>query len=409
MEFKQTQLPNGLKVIAEVNPSAASLAVGFFVRTGSRDEDDRTAGVSHFLEHMMFKGTERRSAFDINREFDEMGASYNAFTSEENTVYYAAVLPEFQARVLDLLADMLRPALREEDFQTEKKVILEEIALYQDRPQYRLYEKLMARHFAGHPLGRSVLGTRESITALRREDMLAYFDRRYSPSNVTLVGTGRIDWEAFADKAAAACSHWEAFEAPRARPPADAGGGVGVMADGRLGRQYVGIMSRAPCAQDERRYAASLAATVLGDVTGSRLFYALVAPAIAEEADCGYEPLDGEGAFMTLLVTDPGRAGEALEIARKELARFRAEGPTEAELTAAKNKAASAVTRKGELPMGRLTAVGFDWIYRQTYRPLGEHIDRILAVTTDEIVEVVREYDLTSATILALGPNEKLL
>ena len=161
MQFKQQRLPNGLTIIAEVNPAAASMALGFFVRTGSRDESPALpiSGVSHFLEHMMFKGTERRSPFDINRQFDEMGAAYNAFTSEENTVYFGAVLPEFQTPVLDLLADMMRPALREDDFQTEKKVILEEIALYQDRPHYRLFEKIMAEHFGDHPLSHGVLGT----------------------------------------------------------------------------------------------------------------------------------------------------------------------------------------------------------------------------------------------------------
>ena len=153
MEFKQTQLDNGLTIIAETTASA-SMAAGFFVRTGSRDETPEIAGVSHFLEHMVFKGTERRSAFEVNLAFDEMGAMYNAFTSEENTVYFGAVLPEYQGRLLDLLCDIMRPALREEDFTVEKQVILDEIALYEDQPSFRVYDKLMSAFFEGHPQGK---------------------------------------------------------------------------------------------------------------------------------------------------------------------------------------------------------------------------------------------------------------
>jgi len=408
MEFKHTEISNGLKVIAEVNPAAASMAVGFFARTGSRDETHDIAGVSHFLEHMMFKGTERRSPFDINREFDEMGALYNAFTSEENTVYFAGVLPEFQTKALDLLADMLRPSLREEDFQTEKQVILEEIALYQDRPQYRLYEKLMAAHFGKHALGQSVLGTPESIQALTRGDMATYFKHRYSPENVTLVGVGCLDWNAFAAQAEQACAHWVPFEARRNTPHTVGTKTATLVRDEKLLQQHIGMMSAAPSAQDESRYAANVLATILGDVTGSRLFYALVEPGLAEEASCMYEPFDGTGAMLTFICTDPALAAEALQIARAEYVKFVAEGPSEAELVAAKNKIASAATLKGELPMGRLTAVGSDWVYRQDYRPLPEHIERILAIIGEEVHSLARRDSPADATVLSLGPNESL-
>ena len=406
MQFKQTELSNGLTILGEASPAAASMAVGFFARTGSRDETASIAGTSHFLEHMMFKGTERRSAFDINREFDEMGATYNAFTSEENTVYFAAVLPEFQTRALDLLGDMLRPALRNDDFETEKKVILEEIALYQDRPLYRLYEKLMAEHFGEHPLGNSILGTTESIRGLAREDMVAYFDRRYSPSNVTLIGVGHLDWEALVAKAQELCGKWVRYDVRRDTSETTGTQRARTIVDEKLLRQQVGIMSQAPSAQDDRRYAAGLLATILGDATGSRLFYALVEPAIADEATCHYDELDGAGAFLTFISTDPDRAGEALRIARDEFARFVEAGPSDAEVTAAKNKTACAATLRGELPMGRLTAVGFDWVYRHSHVSLEDHVERILAVTRDEIHNLAREYSLLATTTLGLGPIE---
>src|SRR5947209_20604230 len=180
MKFLRESLPNGLTVIGEQNPAALSMAAGYFARTGARDEAPQVSGVSHFLEHMAFKGSARRSADDVNREFDEIGAQYNAFTSEENTVYYGAVLPEFQERSLDLLTDMMRPALRTDDFDVEKNVILEEIALYQDRPQFTVMVQARETFFDKHPLGHSVLGTPESIGALQQDQMREYFQRRYA-------------------------------------------------------------------------------------------------------------------------------------------------------------------------------------------------------------------------------------
>ncbi|MCA9211791.1 MAG: insulinase family protein, partial [Planctomycetales bacterium] len=136
MTFREQRLDNGLEIIAECNDNAYSTAIGFFVNAGSRDENAENSGVSHFLEHMTFKGTPKRSAADVNRELDEIGSHSNAYTSEEHTVYYATVLPEYQSNAVDLLADIMRPSLRQEDFDTEKKVIIEEILRSEDQPPY---------------------------------------------------------------------------------------------------------------------------------------------------------------------------------------------------------------------------------------------------------------------------------
>ena len=175
IRYDHLTLDNGLNIVGEHNDGAQSMAAGYFVRTGARDETAGISGCSHFLEHMMFKGSAHRTADDVNREFDEIGAQYNAFTSEENTVYYGSVLPEYQRRVVDLLTDMMRPALRTDDFDVEKNVILEEIALYKDRPQFTVMDDARAAFYAGHPLGNSVLGTTESIQALQRDQMHDYF------------------------------------------------------------------------------------------------------------------------------------------------------------------------------------------------------------------------------------------
>ena len=409
MGFKHTQLDNGLTVIAEVNPAAASMAAGFFVQTGSRDETPELAGVSHFLEHMVFKGTARRSAQDVNRELDEIGAHYNAATSVEDTFYYGAVLPEYQQRLLDVLCDILRPALRQEDFDVEKGVILEEIAMLEDSPQYRLLEVLMGEHFAGHCLGNSVPGTGASIAALTRQQMQDYFDRRYCPGNLIAVAVGAVDYPAFLSQLTQTSASWPARRTrPRPTDPPAFRPARKVIADPRLTRQQIALMSAAPDHHSRHRFAAQLLSAILGDATGSRLYYALVDPAIADEAATSYEPMDGAGGFLTFLSCDPHRAAQAIDLADAELRKLRDEGPTEAELTAAKNKIACAATLRGELPMGRLTAVGFDWAYRRQYVPLAEQIASLLTVTPKQVQDVARQYDLAAATVVALGPLESL-
>ena len=408
MEFRQAQLDNGLTIVAEVNPDAASLALGFFVQTGSRDETPAVAGVSHFLEHMAFKGTERRSSLDVNRELDEMGAESNAGTAEENTVYYASVLPEFQDRAADLLADILRPSLRPEDFDAEKRVILDEIAVYDDQPHFRVYEKIMGEYFLGHPLGQSILGTRESIGALSRQDMLGYFQRRYAAGNITAVAAGRVDFDRLAATLGRLCGGWPAGDAPRARPPAPQHRARKTIVDKKVVRQHIGLMSAAPSAEEDARYAAQLLAAIVGDSTGSRLYYALVETALADEASTSYSPMDGAGAFLTFLSCDPDKAGLVRRTAEAELARFMDQGPTEEELRAAQNKIATGVTMKGELPIGRLSDIGFDCIYRKEYLPLEEQIDRMFAVTRQDVRELAWRSGITDCTLLTLGPVESV-
>jgi len=408
MKLKHAQLDNGLTIIAEVRQTAASMAAGFFVRTGARDETPEVAGVSHFLEHMVFKGTARRDPLEVNRQFDSMGANYNAFTSEENTVFYGAVLPEYQDALLDLLCDILRPSLRKEDFDLEKNVILDEIARYEDMPRYRVYEMLLAEYFRPHPLCHSVLGTSESVGALTQERMLAYFNRRYAANNLTLVGVGNVDFDALVAKASQMCGHWPADEVGRDIAPPAGQCGQKIATDPNVARQQLALASPAPASQDADRYAAMLAATMLGDVTGSRLYYALVDPALADEATMAYDSLDGTGAFMTFLSCDSDQSARVVEIARREMAQFQANGPAEAELLAAKNKIASGATLKGEVPMGRLTAVGYDWVYRHEYVPLANQIETLFAVTAEQVVDLTRKYDLGKTMLVALGPLEKL-
>ncbi len=317
--FKHKQLKNGLDIVAELNSEAQSVASGFMVKTGARDESSEVYGVSHFLEHMMFKGTSRRSSADVNREFDAMGARNNAFTSNEVTCYWAHILPEFLPAALDLLSDMMRPALRGEDFDMEKKVILEEIALYLDRPGHVLYEAIMQDHFRRHPLAHSVLGTRESITALTRDQMQTYFDARYGPGNMVLAVAGKIDFDELWRLAEQTCGQWKHLDVRRQYPAADITGGVRHICDPRLKRHYVAMICPGPSAQHEGRYAAQVLSDVIGDHDGSRFYWALVEPGLADEADYSFYPHDGAGSFFAYASCDPARSQQVTEILSGEL------------------------------------------------------------------------------------------
>lgn len=404
MEFRSHTLDNGLEVIAECNGEAHSTALGFFVKTGSRDETDLTGGVSHFLEHMTFKGTPTRSADDVNREFDEMGAHYNAFTNEENTVYYAAVLPECQDRALELLSDVLRPSLRTEDFHTEKQVILEEICMYEDQPPFRADEKCRSAYYGSHPLGNSILGTVDSITRLSVEAMRDYFRQRYSPGNVVLGGAGRIDFDAFCAGAQRCCGAWEPAENSRNIEQIAPRQGFHLFKKEIATQQYVLQLARGPAASDRRRYAAKLLATVLGDDSGSRLYWELVDPGLAEHAGLSHCEYEGAGLMMTYMSCTPDRAAENLQRILDVYRRAEAGGITPAELDQAKSKVRSRIVLSSERPPGRLFSVGSDWVYRREYRSVRDDLEEVAAITPQEIAEVLSEYPLTRNTTVTIGP-----
>jgi len=406
LKFHYRQLPNGLDIIAEENPDSHSFAAGLFVKTGSRDEDGNVNGVSHFLEHMMFKGSEKYGWEDVNRIFDELGARYNAFTSQEMTAYYANVLPEFTERTIEHLSHLLRPAIRNEDFTTEKKVILEEIAMYLDDPGHRVYEKLMEVHFGNHPLSMSILGSADSIQKLERDQMAGYFTRRYGPGNMVLAVTGRLDFDAIVKLAEKYMGTWPRVEAPRKQPEPMYKVQKFAMTDAKLNRMYTMGMTPGPSAQDDRRFAARVLADVIGDSDGSRFYWALVDNAIADEADFGFYPHDGCGSFYLSLTTDPQRTQKALDIAMAELEKAKTD-LNDDEIERAKNKIASSLVLSGEVPLGRMRAIGGQWIYNKEYRSLEQDMATLMSVNRASLEQLMKDYPFDPMTIVTLGPSEK--
>lgn len=404
MEFKKHTLENGLTIVGEVNNEALSSAVGFFVRTGSRDETPEVSGVSHFLEHMMFKGTDKLTALEVNQAFDKLGANFNASTSEENTIYYAAVLPEYLSEVTDLWSQLMRPSLRNDDFDIEKNVIKQEIAMYKDLPQFDVMDQCMSLHFKGHPCGNSVLGTNQSIDDLTSQQMRDYFAQRYAPNNMVLACCGNLDFDVVCDLLQEKCSGWLPSDAHRELTDFSGSMEKHRHVKDNLVREHIYLMSPSVSMQDPRRYAASLLSMVIGDSTGSRFFWEIVDPAIAESAGMFCNSMDGTGAFCSYIKCDPENVEKVTQIIKGIFASLADDGISDEELQAAKNKVLSALAIQSEVPMGRLPGLGMNWVYRQEYRSLAQDVADINAVTVEQVNDLIAEFDLGTYTSFSAGP-----
>jgi len=405
MELNKKILPNGLVIIGEIKKSAKSVAVGFFVKTGSRDETKQVSGVSHFLEHMLFKGTDKLSWSDVNEAFDRTGAQFNAFTSEENTVYYAAVLPEYLADVTGLWTELMRPALRDKDFNLEKNVIKQEIAMYKDQPGYDVMERCKNLYFGEHPCGNSVLGSEESIDHLTGGHMRDYFGNRYSPNNMVLACAGNFDWEQICDIAEKACGKWQKQNIARTLKPCKGGKKKDGIEKPSLTCEHICLMSAGVSAQDPKRFAASVLATIIGDDVGSRFFWELVDKALAEAATMQFGAMDGTGLFQSYIRCNKENMSKVLDVVEGIFRSLAESGVTEDELKKAKNKILTALVIKNELPIGRLVDLGFNWIYLQEYRTIEDDIKAIKSVTVGDINALIKQFEPANFTQFSVGPG----
>ncbi|HJN71333.1 MAG TPA: pitrilysin family protein [Phycisphaerales bacterium] len=389
--YKEITLDNGLRIAAEISEGAASAAIGFFVKTGARDEEAPLMGVSHFLEHMMFKGTDSRSAEQVDLAFDDLGAQHNAFTSSEMTAFWGASLPESIVEVHDILADILRPALRQEDFDAEKNVILEEIAMYDDQPFWVLYEQAMERYYGDHPLGFRVLGTPETIQNMQRDSMQAYFDHRYSADNTIVAMTGNIDFDAMVETVSSQSGTWEKTGATRGpvHVARNAGNCEVVIPD--LRQHYVIMAMQGVTAQDELRYASAALASILGGGDGSRLYWSLVDKGLAEEAGASVDPSDGYGEQLAYAVCAPENASQVTEILQEELSNITS-ALTEADLTRVVAKAATAAAVGSELPAGRMQRLGSLLTTTGVYSSLEEELQKLESLTLSNLKEAAEAF-----------------
>jgi predicted Zn-dependent peptidase len=408
--FRTHTLPNGLQIVGQPMPDFESVAVSFYVRTGSRDEaDPAIAGVSHFLEHMVFKGTQTLDWQEITLEFNKIGAELNAFTSHEATVFYARVLGEYLDRAVALLGDMMYPRLSESDFVTEKEVIINEIARSEDQPYNLAYRRLMQTYFDTHPLGHDVLGSRESIRDMQIERMRDYWNNRYAANNLILSVAGKFDWDHVVELAEKHCAGWRTGMAGRDVSHYEPATPVNkIIVDKNLKQEIMLLAMPAVDVKDPDYYAAMLAGSILGDSDGSRLYWNIYQRGLAESASAGIWAMEGTGLLLMEANATPENAPRVLNMLRAELDNLLEQGIYEDELRRAKDKWISSIVLSSESTFARMRSLASDWVTEGRLISVEEEIERVEKVTTEEAMRALRRFPVREKQILtALGPLEE--
>ena len=401
--YRSATLENGLTIHAECDGTAASAAMGIFVRTGARDEPRELMGVSHFLEHMMFKGSATRDAHEVNQAFDRIGARNNAFTSHEMTAYHAHVLPEHLGEATGLVLDLLRPALRQADFDSERGVILEEIAMYDDNPGWVASDRANETYYQGHPLCHRVLGTPDTIKSLTRDAMKQYFDHRYSPASACVVAAGRLDFDALVEQVRRESKSWLGTRVAREFPQWQPTRHTLTVEEEKATRGYMVFLWPSCSMTDERRYAAIVCGQILGDTEGSRLYWALVESGIAVDASAGYHGRDGVGEIVGSVVCATEDLDKAEEIFRRECHDL-ATSLTEDDLERARRKIATQVAMAGESPAGRMQRLGMMMASIGTYTTLEEELSRVNALRIGSLRTYLSDFPFDPLTCVRVVP-----
>lgn len=402
-----TRLDSGVRVVTEEVPSVRSVALGLWVRTGSRDETPAQAGVSHFLEHLLFKGTPRFSAIEISERFDGLGASVNAATGKETTHLHARFLDEHTDEVFDLLAEMLlTPTFPEID--SEREVVLEEIAMYEDEPQDRVHDILAGAVFDSHPLGRRVLGEAEVIASIPIPDIAAYHQARYTGGNIVVGAAGHVDHDRITELSQRLVS-----------PPAGDGNGSAAAAgpgeEARLRfypketEQYH-ICFGAPgiTREDERRYALAVLDSIFGGSTSSRLFRE-----VREKRGLAYavgsysEQFTDSGLVATYVGTREDNVEEACAIIGAELERIRTEPVSADELARAKENVKGRLVLSSESTAARMSRVSRATLFDLPIETLDEMLEKVDRVTVEDLEALAAElYGADRLSAACVGRDE---
>jgi predicted Zn-dependent peptidase len=405
MHYQLSILPNGLRVITEFMPGVRSVAVGCWIDTGTRDELPNEAGASHFLEHLLFKGSERLSARRISEIFDAMGAESNAFTSKDHTCFWARLLDEDLPEGLDVLGEMLqRPAFRAREIDAERQVVIEEINMSEDDPGDVAFELFTAAVFRGHPLEPPVLGTRESIRGMTRDDIAGYWKRRYGVGSTVVAMAGSVDHDRALDLVSRTFGGWSGdavdheFAALEVKPEV-------VVEERDTEQVHVVIGGAGLDRADERRWAFDVLNLVLGGGMSSRLF-----TTIREERGLAYNVYSfrsayaDAGAWGVYVGTAPDQVDLTLDLIDEQIEKIVAEGITEEELDRAKGSVRGGLALAMEDPNSRMIRLGRDEMVGAPHLSIDERIERVEAVGLDD-VKVVAETILGGTRVIgAVGP-----
>jgi predicted Zn-dependent peptidase len=405
----RTVLPNGLTVVSTRVPGVRSAALGAWVRAGSVLEKREQMGVSHMLEHMVFKGTHTRSARELATALESLGGSLDAYTTREHTSYQARVLDEHLPQAADVLFDLIfRPALRESDLELERKVVLEEISMVDDTPDDLVFELHNDLLWGGHPYGWPILGTRESVNGMRVADLRALHEAAYTPDRIVVAAAGNVEHDRLLDVLAAA--GWADLEpsgaGPLIVPPLVSAPAARRHERRPLSQTHVVLGSSTVAYSDPRRYAVSLVGTALGGGMSSRLFQR-----VREELGLAYSVYTFQsfhvdvGIHGVYVATAPETAEEAVGVVEAELEQVSAEGLTEQELLAGKNQMKGAFTFSMESVSARMYRAAAMDLYGVPYRSLDEVLAIVEALTPDDAAGACRDFFAPSRqSVQTLGP-----
>ena len=406
--IKRTQLASGLRVVTESLPELRSVTLGAWIGSGARDEASHEYGASHFLEHLLFKGTQTRSAREIAEAIESVGGEMNAFTTHEQTVFYVRV-PDVQFKVaFDVLADVLwSPAFRESDVESERQVILEEIGMRDDDPDDLVHELFAAALFPRHPLGREVLGSEDSIASMTRDTIAAYHHAHYLPANVVFAVAGNVTHEQVLDGVASKFPSENGSRPVRPRPAAPAPKPISVLARDTE-QAHVVLGTRGLAALDPDRYALTLVNQVLGGGMSSRLFQEVrETRGLAYSVYSYHANFDDAGFVAIYAGTAPERVQETLAVLRDQLAKLRASGVTDAELRAAKGQLTGSLAMSLETSASRMRRLGRAETVEGDVPSLDELVGRIERVTTDDVDRVIdRVFTDAPQSLAVVGPHE---
>ncbi len=409
----RTQFPNGLTVLTEHMPGVRSIALGAWVRVASIHEPADRMGVSHLLEHMVFKGTEQRSTRQIALALESVGGVLDAYTSREHTVYQARCLDEDLERAADIVHDIVfRPSLRQSDLELEHKVVLDEIAQVEDTPDDLVFELHNAQLWGAHPFGYSILGTRDTVSALGVADLRALHTQGYRPEHIVVVVTGHVDHDRVV--AALESTGWAAeprgdFVVNQPAPTPMRGPGYSHVTRDSV-QTYLVLGSSAICYSDRRRYAFAIVSQLLGGGMSSRLFQRVREELGLAYSVHTYQSLHARfGVHGIFVGTAPETAAAALDASFGELRHLIAEGIPADELAAGKNQLKGQLTLSLESVTSRMYRAAAVELYGDPDRTLDEVLAEIDAITQDEVRQVSAEFfDPARQTVLSLGPGSAL-
>ena len=410
--FRRTVLPNGLTVLSESMPGVRSVAFGAWVRAASLHEPRELMGVSHLLEHMVFKGTARRSAKQIALELEALGGSLDAFTSREHTVYQARVLDEHLDIAADVIGDFVfGPSLRASDLDLERKVVLEEIAMVDDTPDDLVFELHNEALWGPHPYGYSILGTRDTVSSLGTADLRALHERAYHPSQLVVAASGNVEHDALLEVLER--TGWTARvggDATRLTvPPPHAAAPMRRHVERDGAQTHIVVGSTTVAHEDPRRHAMILLSSILGGGMSSRLFQR-----VREELGLAYSVYTFQsfhadvGMHGVYVGTGPETARDALEAIHLELADVASHGLPESELAMGKSQLKGQITLSLESVTARMYRCAAVELYGEPYRSLDEMLALVDSVTSEQVAEVAREFFAPERqTVVSLGPGEQ--